>query len=206
MTTETKLLRTTYLFGLIPLFVGLTIFLSWWVGKYWFLTTIHRLEMYGIYWVLISIPIGLVGLLAGIVFLFRTNKNNSIKGVGGLGVVFLNIPVLIGILALQNDIEKRAYVKIHNLTESHFDAVVLVNSETNREFYSIDNGESQTEYFYPKYVNEFDSAPEVDKVKVKIRTNGKEKTVDIPTIYKGECVRVFLDKDFSVTMKRQFDD
>jgi hypothetical protein len=104
MTTETKLLRTTYLFGLIPLFVGLTIFLSWWVGKYWFLTTIHRLEMYGIYWVLISIPIGLVGLLAGIVFLFRTNKNNSIKGVGGLGVVFLNIPVLIYKMTLRKEL------------------------------------------------------------------------------------------------------
>src|SRR6187549_4514 len=109
MTTDQKLIRATYFLGLIPLTVGVSIFFSWWIGKAWFLTTFHKLENWGLLWTLISIPLGFVGLLTGLIYLFRTFKTNLKTGLLGLSCVMINIPVLIWVLNTQDDIDKRAY-------------------------------------------------------------------------------------------------
>ena len=128
MTTEEKLIRTTYFLGLIPLIVGLLIFFIWWTGKAWFLVTMHRLEEYGFLWVLISLPIGLMGLLTAGGYILKTYKTNLKKGIIGLLCVLINIPALLWVIKTQNDIEQRTYTRIYNKTAENFKEVVIENS------------------------------------------------------------------------------
>ena len=201
MTTDQKIIRATYFLGLIPLTVGVSIFFSWWIGKAWFLTTFHKLENWGLLWTLISIPLGFVGLLTGLIYLFRTFKTNLKTGLLGLSCVMINIPVLIWVLNTQDDIDKRAYVRVYNKTDSDFKSLTIKNSLFTESINSIDNNDYKTGYFYPNY-DEFDSgAPEIEKVVLTIETNKEEKRIVVPTIYKGECLKVFIDKDFKIEIK-----
>jgi hypothetical protein len=203
MTTEKRLLRTTYFLGLTPLLVGLFIFFTWWIGKAWFLVTIHRLEFYGFLWTLISIPIGLFGLLTGGLYVFRTFRTDLVSGLCGLICVLINIPVLLWVLDTQGDIEKRAYVRIHNRTDIEFKELTIENSGFKRHFNSLDKDDSKTRYFYPKYLNgDFDSVPLVDQVSLIIKTDNGEKNIVVPTIYKGECLEITVDKEFNIKLKR----
>jgi len=202
MTTETKLIRTTYFLGLVPLSVGLSIFFAWWIGKAWYLVTLHRLEGYGFIWILISIPLGLGGLITAIVYLFRVSKENLIKGLGGLFCVLVNVPALMWIIDKQNDIEKRAYVRIFNQTEIDFTELTIENSSSKGEYISLNKDDNKTAYFYPKYLNgDFDSVPLVDTVRLVIRTENGLRTIVVPEIHKGECISMGVDKEFDIETK-----
>ena len=203
MTTETKLIRTTYFLGLIPLSVGLLIFFTWWIGKAWFLVTIHRLEIYGFLWALISIPIGLAGVVTAGLYFCRTYKTNLVRGLFGVLCVLVNIPVLLWVVDTQSDIENRAYVRIHNHTENEFKELTIENSISKSHFYSLDKDDSKTSYFYPKYLNgDFDSAPVVDQIRLTIKTDNGEKVIIVPTIYKGECFEITVDREFNLKVER----
>jgi hypothetical protein len=206
MTSDEKLIKATCLLGLIPLTVGLSIFLSWWVGKAWFLTTLHKLEHWGFIWTLISIPLGLAGLFTGLIYLSKTSDKDRKKGLFGLFCVFVNIPVLIWILNTQGDIEKRAYVRVYNKTDSDLKSLAIANSLFTESFKSLANNDHRTGYFYPNY-DEFDSdAPQIEEVILTIQTNKEEKRIILPAIYKGECLQIFIDRNFKVEVKGRWYD
>ena len=206
MTTDEKLIRATYFLGLIPLTVGLSIFFSWWIGKALFLTTFHKLENWGFLWTLISIPLGVVGLLTGLIYLFKTGRTNLKKGLFGLSCVLINIPILIWVLNTQGDIDQRAYVRVYNRTDSDFKSLTIKNSLFTESFNALANNDYKTGYFYPNY-DEFDSnAPEIEEVILTIETGKEEKRMIVPAIYKGECLKVFIDKEFKIEVKRRWDD
>jgi hypothetical protein len=202
MTTQTKLIRTTYFLGLIPLFVGLSIFFGWWIGKAWFLVTLHRLEGYGFIWILISIPLGLGGLITAIVYLFQVTRENLIKGFGGLFCVLINVPALMWIIDKQNDIEKRAYVRIFNQTGIDFTELTIENSSSKGDYRFLNKDDNKTAYFYPKYLNgDFESVPLVDSVRLVVRTENGVRTIVVPEIYKSECISIVVDKEFNIESK-----
>ena len=202
MAKGTKLIRIAYLLGLIPLIGGLLIFFAWWIGKAVFLVTLHRLEGYGFIWILISIPLGLGGLITAMVYLVQGFRENLVKGVGGLFSVLINIPALMWIVEKQADIEKRAYVRIYNQTENNFTALTIENSSSQGEYRSLDKEDSKTTYFYPMYLNgDFDSAPLIDTVRLEITTADEVRTIVVPEIYKGECVSIIVHKEFDIETK-----
>lgn len=202
MAKGTKLIRIAYLLGLIPLIGGLLIFFTWWIGKALFLVTLHRLEGYGFIWILISIPLGLGGLITAMVYLVQGFRENLVKGVGGLFSVLINIPALMWIVEKQADIEKRAYVRIYNQTENNFTALTIENSSSQGEYRSLDKENSKTTYFYPMYLNgDFDSVPLIDTVRLEITTADEVRTIVVPEIYKGECVSIIVHKEFDIETK-----
>ena len=202
MAKGTKLIRIAYLLGLIPLIGGLLIFFTWWIGKALFLVTLHRLEGYGFIWILISIPLGLGGLITAMVYLVQGFRENLVKGVGGLFSVLINIPALMWIVEKQADIEKRAYVRIYNQTENNFTALTIENSSSQGEYRSLDKEDSKTTYFYPMYLNgDFDSVPLIDTVRLEITTADEVRTIVVPEIYKGECVSIIVHKEFDIETK-----
>ena len=196
------MIRIAYLLGLIPLIGGLLIFFTWWIGKALFLVTLHRLEGYGFIWILISIPLGLGGLITAMVYLVQGFRENLVKGVGGLFSVLINIPALMWIVEKQADIEKRAYVRIYNQTENNFTALTIENSSSQGEYRSLDKENSKTTYFYPMYLNgDFDSVPLIDTVRLEITTADEVRTIVVPEIYKGECVSIIVHKEFDIETK-----
>ena len=202
MAKGTKLIRIAYLLGLIPLIGGLLIFFAWWIGKAVFLVTLHRLEGYGFIWILMSIPLGLGGLITAMVYLVQGFRENLVKGVGGLFSVLINIPALMWIVEKRADIEKRAYVRIYNQTENNFTALTIENSSSQGEYRSLDKENSKTTYFYPMYLNgDFDSVPLIDTVRLEITTADEVRTIVVPEIYKGECVSIIVHKEFDIETK-----
>ena len=196
------MIRIAYLLGLIPLIGGLLIFFTWWMGKAVFLVTLHRLEGYGFIWILISILLGLGGLITAMVYLVQGFRENLVKGVGGLFSVLINIPALMWIVEKQADIEKRAYVRIYNQTENNFTALTIENSSSQGEYRSLDKENSKTTYFYPMYLNgDFDSVPLIDTVRLEITTADEVRTIVVPEIYKGECVSIIVHKEFDIETK-----
>ena len=196
------MIRIAYLLGLIPLIGGLLIFFTWWIGKALFLVTLHRLEGYGFIWILISILLGLGGLITAMVYLVQGFRENLVKGVGGLFSVLINIPALMWIVEKQADIEKRAYVRIYNQTENNFTALTIENSSSQGEYRSLDKENSKTTYFYPMYLNgDFDSVPLIDTVRLEITTADEVRTIVVPEIYKGECVSIIVHKEFDIETK-----
>ena len=196
------MIRIAYLLGLIPLIGGLLIFFAWWIGKAVFLVTLHRLEGYGFIWILISILLGLGGLITAMVYLVQGFRENLVKGVGGLFSVLINIPALMWIVEKQADIEKRAYVRIYNQTENNFTALTIENSSSQGEYRSLDKENSKTTYFYPMYLNgDFDSVPLIDTVRLEITTADEVRTIVVPEIYKGECVSIIVHKEFDIETK-----
>jgi hypothetical protein len=202
MTSERKLIRITYFLALIPLIVGLSIFFAWWIGKAFYLVRLHRLEGYGFIWILISIPLGMAGLITAIVYLSRAPKKNLIIGLGGLFCVLFNVPALMWIIEKQSDIEQRAYVRVFNKSEIDFSEFTIENSSSIEEYGPLDKGDSKTSYFYPKYLNgDFESVPMVDTVKIVIRIQDDIKTIYPPEIYKGQCVKMVVDSGFNLEIK-----
>lgn len=202
MKTEEKLLKTTYFLGLIPLTVGLLIFFAWWIGKVHFLVTLHTLEEYGFNWILISLPLGFLGLLTAGAYIIKTYKTNLKKGMIGLLCVLINIPVLIWILTTQADIEQRAYIRIYNQSDENFQEVFITNSKTTTKVGSLSKGKFKTRYFYPHYLNSDFSSPLIDTVYLIVQTAQSKKTITLPVIYQNECVKVFIDHNYEVSLER----
>ncbi len=148
-----------------------------------------------------------MGLLTGGTYLYKTFKTNLVKGLVGLFCVLVNIPALGWVLKTQDDIERRAYVRIYNKTGIDLKELTIENSDNKRLIKTLDKEDSKTRFFCPKYLNgEFDSSPIVDQVRLTIKTDNEKKIIEVPTIYKGECVEVIIDEQFGVKLKRQFED
>lgn len=166
------------------------------------MVTLHRLEGYGFIWIIISIPIGLVGLIIAIVNLFRWSKQNLANSIGGLLCVLINIPVLIWIIAKQSEIEQRAYVRILNQTEADFAELWIANSSSKGDYKTLSKERSKTVFFYPKYLSgDFESVPLVDIVTMVIKSGDKTITRVVPEIHKGECIEIVVDREFNIVKK-----
>lgn len=202
MTIEQKLLRATYFLGLIPLTIGLLIFFSWWIGKVHFLVTLHTLEEYGFTWILISLPLGFLGLLTAGAYIIKTYKTNLKKGIIGLFCILVNLPALFWVLTTQADIEQRAYTRIYNHTGKNFEEVSITNSKATVKIGPLSNGKFKTPYFYPYYLNSDFSSPLIDTVNLIVQTAQSKKTITLPAIYQNECVKVFIDHNYEVTLER----
>jgi hypothetical protein len=200
MATDEKLIKATYLLGLIPLAVGLTIFISWWVGKAWFVTTLHGLEGFGLAWILISIPLGVAGLVTGLIYLFRNFKTNFKNGLFALSCVLINIPTVEWVVNMQDKIDQRAYVRIYNNTSFDFASATIQNSRYTENYNSINASDYKTGYFYPNY-DWLDSTPVFEKVILKIETKGKTKEYNLPDTYRGECLKVYINAGLKIEIK-----
>jgi hypothetical protein len=206
MTTDQKLIRATCLLGFIPLIVGLSIFFSWWIGKAWYLTTLHKLEDWGMLWILISIPLALAGLLTAFIYIFRNFKNNWQKGLFALLCVLINIPAVIWVLIAQGDIDKRAYIRMYNNSGFEIKSLTIGNSLRIEKLASIENGEYETGYFYPNYFEYYSNEPDIEQVVLTIETEKVKKGIIVPAIYKGECLKVSINDKFNIDIKGRWDD
>lgn len=199
MTTNDKLIRATFFLGLIPLTVGLFIFFSWWTGKAWFLITYFNLEKMGLLWILISILLGLAGLLTGLIFLFKSFRTSLGKALLGLFCVLINIPALIWVGNKQDDVAQRAYIRVYNKTDSDLRWVTIENTIFIESFNALSKDDFKAGYFYPNY-DEWDvsSAWEIEDVILTIRTDKEVKRIIMPTVYKGDCIKLSINKEFKI--------
>jgi hypothetical protein len=163
--------------------------------------------MYGFYWIFISMILGGFGLLTVLFYLYRFHKTSLKKGLLGIACILINIPALALVLYTQVEVEKRAYVRIYNKSDNDFMGLVIWNSSDKTEFHTVEKGDRETRFYYPTYLGEdFQSAPLVDTVRLRFMTGNIERILLVPTIYKGECVRILIDSKFRLELKNEFED
>jgi hypothetical protein len=197
MIPDKALVRKSIIPSLIPLTVGLGIFLTWWFGKAVLLKNFRGLEAFGLFWIFFSVPVGVAGLINAILYLAKNYRSALWQGLVALVCVFINIPVLVWIIGKQQDIENRAYIRIYNRSNSDIEELTIQNSLFSVSFRSLDKGESKITYIYPHYLNgEFDSSPDIDPVELIVKINGNGKKMSVPNIYKGYGVNLEVTNEF----------
>lgn len=102
--------------GLTPLIIGNLIFFIWWFARGCFAVDFNFLEDVGFFWILISIPVAILGIFSALIF-FIYNLTKYIKhSLFAFFIILINIPVLNLILIKEHEINSRAYLKIYNET------------------------------------------------------------------------------------------
>ncbi|TXI71247.1 MAG: hypothetical protein E6Q41_00470 [Cyclobacteriaceae bacterium] len=202
MSENHRPLHRAFLLGLIPSVVGLLIFFSWWAGKAWFLTNFPKLETIGLLWIPVATVIALIAIVYAGVYLLRAEKNilSVIKTLSAIAFIFLNIPVLLWVLDMQEHIDHRAYIRICNQTGLDFSDLSVENYLYTAQPGSLKNGKCETTYFYPNY-NEAESGANPETVILTIFMSGHKTKIIMPRIYKGECREVIVNQDFKAELK-----
>lgn len=186
--------------------VGLFIFFGWWIARAFFAFDLHSFEAYGFLWTLISIPVATIGLILVTIFAIRNYPNFIRQSIIGLCLILVNIPTAYWVLIKQADLEKRAYVKIYyksgvvDLSE-----MKLRSNYFEKEIGELECLDSKVFYYYPKYVNERsgDSYPDIEPVTLTVKTQKGDYTIELklPRIDKGECLKLYIDKEFNLLTK-----
>jgi hypothetical protein len=188
--------------GILTLTVGILIFISWWIGRAFFAIDLNDLEVLGLLWTLISLLIAGFGLILMIIVFWRNFPKYSKKTLLGILIILLNLPILYGILSLQTEIDKRAYVKIYNHTKHDNVELILKGADFEKRLGIIDDGESLVDFFYPQYIDPLidDSYPKMMEVVLIVKTEKSTHRLILP-VYKGECDKLYIDKNFRLRDK-----
>ncbi len=192
--------------GIIPLTVGLFIFSAWWIARAFFAIDLKSFEEYGFLWIIISIPIATTGLLLEAIFTIRNYPNFTRQSIFGLSLILLNIPTVYWVLEKQADLENRAYVKIYYKSGVvNLDALKLKSNYFEKGIGELECLDSKVFYYYPKYVYERsgNSYSEIEPVTLTLKTKKYDQIVELrlPRIEKGECLKLYIDKEFNVLKK-----
>jgi hypothetical protein len=200
---KSKILYTIGTFlGVLTLSVGLTIFTIWWGARHWFAFPLIDFEVYGFFWILISTPMAIIGLLFLLFTIGKNYPNFYWKTIVSLLVLLGNIPSLYMVLEKHSDIDRRVYFKLVNVSQSDIVSLKISASTFKKELENLPIGESTVSNFYPKYLSDpRRSVPLLDTVTVTISTaNGVTKSI-FPDLYKGSCAIIIIDENFQLVSK-----
>jgi len=189
--------------GSIPLTVGLFIFFAWWIARAFFAFDLRSFESYGFLWTLISIPVASIGLLVLTIFAFKNYPNFLRQLLLGLLLVLVNIPTAYLVLLKQGDLETRAYIKIYNKTKQDNVELTLKASDFEKQLGKFSDTETIVDFYYPKYIDERvnSSYPTIDSVTLIVKEKFTTHYFTLPRIDKGECVKLYIDKEFNLLDK-----
>ena len=194
------LLKISFLCGLAPLSLGFALFLVWWISRAYFAIDAYRIEkqMYG--WIIISVPIAVVGLLCLISYYAR-DSSSRIRSLGGLLLILMNIPSLFFIAEKQDEIKQRAYLKICNEGLTDFYDVKIMASDVKIDIGDLARLSSKVMCYQPKDISaQFENSnPPLDTIRLMSKSNTFFSQYVFVRIEKGGyCKLLYLDKDLNL--------
>jgi hypothetical protein len=184
--------------GAAPLVGGLIIFFIWWAGRAFFAEDLDDLESIGFVWNICSFLMATFGLVRSIRFIIKGDRTTRLKSWMGLLLILLNIPVVMLVGYKQEDIAKRAYIKIYNHTKHDNVEVIIQGWDFEYQLGVLDDNESLVGYYYPKYLNDdpTDSSPIPLDVNLILKDEFFTHYLELPSSIKGDCESIYIDKDF----------
>lgn len=180
--------------GLVPI-IGLGFILfTYWFGLAFFA---HATDVAGIgfLYIMISVPIVLIGFVFTFISFLRNSFNKSFRPIIGLILIVLNIPALIWILGTYGEISSRAYLKVVNNSEKDIESITIIEPDNESAFGSLSNKESKIMYFNPDYKSSDGMTyPGIGENYFLIITSGNQLKKRIPIIHPGETHKIIFDK------------
>jgi hypothetical protein len=187
--------------GLLTWVVGLIIFLTWWIARAFFAVDLDDCMVYGFLWTQAAFYIG-IGLL--MTFVLEQNYPNYLKqAIGGFGLILLNIPIFFVVLIAFGELEDRAYIKIHNNTKQDNLELTLKASDFEKGLGTLDDNQTSVDFYYPKPIYDLGNARQyrMDTVTLIVKDNLTTHYLTLPRIDRGQCVKLYIDKEFRLTNK-----
>ena len=182
-----RLYKIGFSFVVIPFVVGLLIYFTWFAALHYFAVKLDELEMVGVYWILISVPLTFAGLVIVLIDLLRGKGANVLRFVLGLCLGLLNIPILIWILLSQGEVSGRAYIKIENHTGKSFYELVIQEPDQETYVGDLDSYESTVSYYNPDYYQDANgSYLGISGNYLLFEFSGKMRKINLPKIHPGE--------------------
>jgi hypothetical protein len=76
--------------------------------------------------------------------------------------------------------------------------LVLKTPDFEKQLGTLNDSETLVDFYYPKYIDErnHDSYPTIDSVKLIVTDGFTTRYLTLPRIDKGECTKLYLDKEF----------
>lgn len=188
--------------GPLILSIGTVNFVLWWIARSWYAIDYLSLEDYGFKWVLIAIPIALIGLITSS-FVWSANSENPSKiFVISPILILLNIPALIVILNLHTSISERVYFKVFNRSGQEFKTVKLISNSFEMNLGELNRQSSITDNYKPIYIgSENKSVPEIEEITLELLTNNETYKLQMPYSMKGWCQRIILTDSLTLESK-----
>lgn len=143
---------------------------------------------------IISIPIGLIGIITSAVATPSSVKDPWLKDALPFLVLLANIPTVWIILILHSSIADRSYFKLMNRSNQVIETVTLESKSFSYELGRLAPGCSLVDYYVPKYLNgqTSDSMPKVEDVTVTFQTKGGRVVRTMPYAMMGWCDRIVV--------------
>jgi len=190
--------KNLYLFslvsGILTLSVGVGIFLLWWMARAWFAIQLSILEHYGVIWLIVSLPIALIGLSASVVVIASNSNLYLRRTFVPLIIILLNIPAVYIVLSLQSEIAERAYFKLQNESGHDLTDLKITSKSFNKEIGSLKVGASLVDYYLPKYLSHpGESVPQIEELTLEFTLGESVHIQPIPY-----CTRIKIDKNLKL--------
>jgi hypothetical protein len=189
--------------GLVPLIVGLFIFFTWWTARSLYAIDLRDFESFGFLWLMTSAFIATCGLIIIGYSLADNYPKYLLNHIWGFIIILINIPTVYLIIEKQSDLETRAYLKIYNKTKQDNVEISLKGSDFEKKLGTFSDNETLVDYYFPKYIDERgnDSYPTIDQVTLIVKGKFKTHYFTLPSIDKGQCSKLYIDKDFKLLDK-----
>ncbi len=184
--------------GGAPLVGGLIIFFIWWAGRAFFAEDLDDLESIGLVWIMCSFLMATFGLGRSIKFLIKGDRTTRLKSSMGLLLILLNIPVFYLVAYKQEDIDKRAYIKIYNHTKQDNLEISIQGWDFEYQLGILDDNESLVGYYYPKYLDDdaTESRPITLLVTLIVKDEFATHDLNLPDFHNGYCEEVQINEHF----------
>lgn len=174
--------------GILTLGGGTGIFILWWIVRAWFAIDYTSLELYGLYWIFLSIPIALTGLITSSILISASPNGNTLRTSIPMVLLLSNIPAVFIILYLHSEISDRVYFKLFNKSGRTLE-LQLVSPSFETKLGRIENNKSIIDYYIPEYLGNpgDESAPEVEEITLQIQHGTTTQELLMPYAMKGWC-------------------
>ncbi|XOV94213.1 MAG: hypothetical protein ACFHWX_05810 [Bacteroidota bacterium] len=186
--------------GILTLGGGTGIFILWWIVRAWFAIDYTSLELYGLYWIFLSIPIALTGLITSSILISANPNNNTLRTSIPMVLLLLNIPAVFIILYLHSEISDRVYIKLFNKSGRTLE-LQLSSPSFETKLGTLENNKSIIDYYIPTYTGNpgDESQPEVEEVILNAKTENMIHELQMPYAMKGWCEGLIITD--SLTLK-----
>jgi hypothetical protein len=149
--------------------------------------------------------IGVIAIILLLIYALINLKNLHISIASTLLIILINIPSVILISKLHNNIEKKSFVLFHNNSEINGQEFNLIRSSSKKYIGKLDIGESAMFNYEPMYhIDDARYYQDQEDLKLEIiHANGYTQIVKFPTLESGSCYDIVLTEKFSIVKKRR---
>ncbi|MBK8347876.1 MAG: hypothetical protein IPL08_09675 [Saprospiraceae bacterium] len=184
---------------------GWAIFSIWLVGRYLFVYDLELLAFIGFLWVYFGFFVGVLAIILLIIYIILNFNSLHFSIASTLLIILFNIPSVILILKLHNNIEKKSFVLFHNNTKIDGLKFNFVRGDSKKYIGELDIGESVMFNYEPKYhIDDARFYQDQEDLKLEIAyENGQTEIMKFPELVSGSCYNIALTEKFEINKKER---